>query len=219
MIPSASSTATITDSTRRRWIRRIRLTSGASRNDSSTAKRDRDQHGAAKIEAGDDDHADGQRQQTAQARRFGRRHRDGQPHGHPSSSAMRSASYITHLSTPSRAPRSDQLVISPGQQARLSSSRARRPAASEVALITASRKPPGGIEWCAGSRSSWNVICTLETPSIAGPARQPRRADGDTPDRAARTARHCSHRPDRSRRTPIPRSAYRRTSAAIHPGP
>ena len=30
----------------------------------------------------------------------------------------------------------------------------------------ASRKPPGGMAWRSGGRSSWKVICTLVTPGM-----------------------------------------------------
>src|SRR5437763_1630490 len=42
-------------------------------------------------------------------------------------------------------------------------SRAARPAARFHAFTMARRKPPGGMAWRAELRSSWNVICTLET--------------------------------------------------------
>ena len=33
-------------------------------------------------------------------------------------------------------------------------------------LTIAKRKPPGGMAWASGARSSWKVICTLVTPAM-----------------------------------------------------
>ncbi len=112
-------------------------------------QRDGNQDGAAEVEAGDDDDRDSEGQQPAQAGRFRRRDHSWPPFDRRS--IFRHAFRLIHsgLLMHHSAISSDHIVNSLGFRR----SRARRPADKSVALMMASRKPPGGMEWCAGSRS------------------------------------------------------------------